>query len=168
MLPPGQGADTCWQPSPAPCGGVYPAQLPRTQAPRFRQQHRSGKPSILCYRTRESCVGNFRGSVSSGEVGEAPSWQKCVEQQRVVPREETILVAAQTWYGYGRSDDDPRTCTDPMCPICWEGGEETLQNDQIACSRFEHGVSSKVSSGLGRLKGGDVRAATISGPTPRA
>lgn len=127
---------------------------------------REGGPS-----GRSGASGSSGSSGSSGASGSGPkrpAWQEAVEQQRVVPSAETILATAQKWYGCARSDNDPCVCADLMCPTCWEGGRNSLQKGAIACSRFKHGVPPKVSSGLGRLKGGDVKAATTTGGTPRA
>ena len=79
--------------------------------------------------------------------------------------EERILHAANVWYACHRSPS-ARPCDEIRCPKCWEGVD--LQHDFVRCSRFKHNVPPKASSGLGRLKGGNVRHAANGGPTPRA
>lgn len=53
-------------------------------------------------------------------------------------------------------------------PEVLEVGGQSLKNQKLSCSRFKHGLPPKVSSGCGRLKGGDVQSATTEGLTPRA
>lgn len=99
--------------------------------------------------------------------GAKEPWEVCVSEGAVRPHAKTILRANSVWFSCGRSDGDPTVCSEARCPQCWEGGSASLTTNNISCSRFKHGVPPKASSGLGRFKGGDVKTATDTGPTPR-
>ncbi|CBJ30620.1 hypothetical protein Esi_0204_0058 [Ectocarpus siliculosus] len=106
------------------------------------------------------------GSAGGGGVREA--WEACLSKGAVRPSAGAILNANTLWYACGRSDGDGRdVCKELRCSSCWEGGGKSLKNDEIICHRIKHGVPAKISSGLGRFKGGDVKAATAGGATPR-
>ena len=55
-------------------------------------------------------------------------------------------------------------CCDSRCPNCWYGGRDLLLHKEIHCSRIVWGVSRISSSGLGRYRGGNARAAGEEGP----
>ena len=105
------------------------------------------------------------GEEEKAQTDEPEGWETRVSQSGVAPHEDSILDAAKVWYGCRRPPNE-RPCDDVRCPTCWEGAD--LQHDLISCSRFKHNVPTKVSSGLGRFKGGNVRLATSDGPYPRA
>lgn len=105
-----------------------------------------------------------RGSVAAGAK---ESWEVCVSEGPVRPYVDTILRTNAAWFSCGRSDGVADVCAEARCPLRWEGGQGSLEARDISCSRFKHGVPPKASSGLGRLKGGDVKRATGTGATPR-
>ncbi|CAN0134202.1 unnamed protein product [Ectocarpus fasciculatus] len=105
---------------------------------------------------------------STGGGGAKEPWEACLSEGAVRPSAETILNANSQWYACGRSDGDGRDiCSELRCSSCWEGGGQSLKNADILCYRIKHGAPAKISSGLGRFKGGDVKAATTGGETPR-
>ncbi|CAB1108042.1 unnamed protein product [Ectocarpus sp. CCAP 1310/34] len=111
-----------------------------------------------------ACSEDGGGSVAAGAK---EPWEVCVSEGPVRPHAGAILRANAEWFSCGRSDGALDDCADARCPLCWEGGHESLKARNISCSRFKHGVPPKTSSGLGRFKGGDVKKATATGPTPR-
>ena len=100
------------------------------------------------------------------ETGDAAhnhgDWKECVATSRLRPDEETLLEAYNTFYGCGRLGGAD-VCAEPRCPVCW-ATPPLLNKKTVRCSRYKHGASRKASSGLGRWRGGDARAAAASGP----
>lgn len=99
------------------------------------------------------------------QTDEAQGWASRISESGVLPHEQCVIDAARLWYGC-RRPPHLRPCDEPRCPACWDGAD--LQHVRIRCSRFKHNVSAKSSSGLGRLKGGNVRLASNDGPSARA
>ncbi|CAN0405903.1 unnamed protein product, partial [Ectocarpus sp. 8 AP-2014] len=88
------------------------------------------------------------GGRSTGGGGPREAWEACLSKGAVRPSAGAIL-----------NDGDGRdVCKELTCSSCWEGGGKSLKNDDIICYRIKHGVPAKISSGLGRFKGGDVKA----------
>ncbi|CAB1107629.1 unnamed protein product [Ectocarpus sp. CCAP 1310/34] len=106
-----------------------------------------------------------------GSAGKGPKepWEACMAgADGIRPRKERILAAARIWYGCGSGKGDlSAVCSELRCPCCWEGGGGKLDNSNISCSRIKHGVPAKSSSGMCYFKGGDVKAATNEGTSPR-
>lgn len=84
-------------------------------------------------------------------------WHVRVASSKFRPDHRTLLRAYAKYYGCGNAGQ----CTSSRCPKCWDG--DNLETDSIDCSRYIR-VPIKASCGLGRLKGGDVKSATQSGP----
>eukprot|EP00903_Cladosiphon_okamuranus_P020052 g18418.t1 len=61
----------------------------------------------------------------------------------------------------GRGVGGPE-CGEVRCPDCWL--DSSTLDEGISCTRFKHGAPPQASSGLGRWKGGDVKASTRAGP----
>lgn len=87
-------------------------------------------------------------------------WEGVVSSGRFRPDEEELLLAYSTYYG---CDNTGGGCVNSRCPNCWES-TGTLQKRAVRMSRFNHTASLKSSSGLGRWKGGNARAAAKPGP----
>ncbi|CAB1113642.1 unnamed protein product [Ectocarpus sp. CCAP 1310/34] len=101
---------------------------------------------------RQDAAPDDVGTGSTGGGGPREAWEACLSEGAVRPSAGAILNANTLWYACGRSDGD---------------GRDSLKNDDIICYRIKHGVPAEISSGLGRFKGGDVKAATAGGATPR-
>ena len=89
--------------------------------------------------------------------GVLPSaWQDAVSRggKRVVPNHKTLRRALKLWYGCGE-DNVPS----PYCPHCWPVKHRRLKKGLIHCSRYVSGASPMATSGTGRWRGGNVRAA---------
>lgn len=89
-------------------------------------------------------------------------WKECVATSRLRPDEETLLQAYNTFYGCGRLGG-AGVFAEPRCPLCW-APPPLLNKKTVRCSRYKHGASRKASSGLGRWRGGDARAAAAPDP----
>lgn len=81
-------------------------------------------------------------------------WKEMASSSRFRPDGEELLRAYGEQFACGRQGGE-ETCAELRCPDCWIG--ETVQDNTIACSRFDHHASAGASSGKGSLKGGDVR-----------
>lgn len=96
--------------------------------------------------------------------GNAGSWETRLATGPLRPDELTLLQAYKTYFGCGGGAASGE-CEDSRCPDCWITSS-SLDEKDIACSRFKHGASHRASSGLGRWKGADVRqAASRTGST---
>lgn len=116
----------------------------------------------------ESVGGPSSGTTRKRPRGrDPPAWDVCVSESNVRPSEASILRAANIWYACGHPCGDDNDCAVRRCPTCWEGGGGSLQDFDLSCSRFKHGVAPEASSGLRRFKGGDVRSATNARLMPR-
>lgn len=126
-------------------------------------------PGSAMWRTRLLPDDQAADSANApGQDGANESWVDCVAgESGIRPHTATVLRAASSWFGCGRREGDLLLCSEPKCPTCWEDGPANLHNTGTFCSRFKHGMPPKASSGLGRLKGGDVKSATSAGSTPR-
>ena len=130
------------------------------------QRHRSATWSAAILRDGDAAADDA-GAGSAGGGAKEP-WEVVVSEGAIRPSAGAILRANSTWFDCGRTDaDNSGVCTDPRCSACWEGGRTNLENDGISCYQIKHGVPSKVSSGMGRLKGADVKAASTAGANPR-
>lgn len=74
-----------------------------------------------------------------------------------MPDAASLLKGYRTFYGCGRGTSD--RCDNSRCPGCSLNPDD-LDDLEISCSRYYHAAPYVASSGQGRWKGGDVRAAS--------
>lgn len=115
--------------------------------------------------TQAALRGQFPGSASwssslwdcSDAPVEAGGWVCRLKSGHMRPDREALLEAYRVAYGCGRAPGEG-VCSNTRCPHCWTN-PMTLDVAGITCSRFKHGASLESSSGLGRWKGGNAKAA---------
>lgn len=100
---------------------------------------------------------------SGGGVGGSNdgSWETRVAMGPLRPDERTLKRAYSAYFSCGRSSGP--MCLEMRCSTCWQNSS-SLDEKEIECSRFKYGAPPRSSSGLGRWKGGDVKAAARAGP----
>ncbi|CAB1108694.1 unnamed protein product [Ectocarpus sp. CCAP 1310/34] len=86
------------------------------------------------------------------------SWGARVSGGNFRPDEAALIAQYKVYFGCGGDEQ----CSDIRCRFCWDE-EDTLDSSLLECSRHVR-VAQVVSCGQGRLKGGDVKAATRPGP----
>lgn len=102
-----------------------------------------------------------------GGSDEAPpncfsSWEHAVANSRMRPS-MAAMTAAYGLYKCKNRGPTVGPCTERRCPNCWEGRADCLEHVDISCSRFTVNVPRRSSSGTGRIRGGDARAAALTG-----
>lgn len=96
-----------------------------------------------------------------GGGGNAGNWDTRLATGPLRPDERTLLDAYGTYFSCGQSSGP--MCLEERCSSCWDN-PSALDKKEIECSRFKHGASPLSSSGLGRWKGGNAKAAARAGP----
>lgn len=128
-----------------------------------RDEHSAPTP------TPAQLKGQYRG----GATWDAVLWQEgathvmdgnWLERMRsgyLRPDAASLLKGYKKFYGCARRAD--ARCGNSRCPYCsWN--PNGLDSSDIACSRYYHAAPYVASSGQGRWKGGDVKAAGRPGP----
>lgn len=101
---------------------------------------------------------------AAGSGSDRPNWKDVVSVGRFRPDEKELRKAYQSYFGCARRRDSSTLCGDERCPRCWRNPAK-LEIQSVSCSRFNHSASKKASSGTGRWKGGDARAAGSFAPS---
>ena len=98
------------------------------------------------------------------ELFEGGDWVKVLRHTYMRPEESQVLLAMSSWFGCNQQGQNERPCGENRCPYCWYEKPQRLLLKEMHCSRILWGVPAVSSSGLGRIRGGDVRASAADGP----
>ena len=99
-----------------------------------------------------------------GGLDAREEWADVLRRTHMRPDASLLIQALCLWYGCQQQEGVENVCGDSRCPNCWYGGRDLLVHKKIHCSRIAWGMSAIQSSGLGRVRGGNARAAGEEGP----
>lgn len=98
-----------------------------------------------------------QASEAAGLATHSNTWKDVVSTGRLRPDEKELLKAYNQYHCCGRRTSNA-VCEDKRFPRCWNNSN-TLDTKTVFCSRFNQTASAKASSGTGRWKEGNARAA---------
>jgi len=105
----------------------------------------------------DPCIEGDGGAVA-GE-----GWVRKLQTTHMRPEASQLLQAFSLWFGCNPDEEQKGTCGHAACPYCWHGGPNLLLHNEMQCSINYRGGPPVSNSGLGRLRGENVRAA-VNGP----
>ena len=108
--------------------------------------------------------GGGRARAASDGGGSKTGWRNAISVGRFRPDEKELLKAYKNYFGCGRKTGSSVFCRNRRCPRCWSNRGK-LDTRTVECSRFDHTAPKKASSGSGRWKGGNAKAAGTSAPS---
>ena len=130
-----------------------------------RRKRDSENPSPRWYTGQFTGSANWKARLWENVLGQEASfqekgvWQSAVQNTHMRPDKNVLLEAMVVWFACGRVEGEA-LCGERRCPDCWEGGRRAdIQSIYIQCSRYLMDAGRSNSSGLGRLRGGNVRTA---------
>lgn len=134
-------------------------------------------PDAASHASAAAMVGCYSGSAqwqaalwvrggAGEEVARPSTWQQALAATYMRPDLSTLETAYKTWHGCGRQPGQQR-CLELCCPHCWRSdrGGGGLDVTSIDCASYSQDAPRIPSSGTGRWRGGNVKAAA--GPGDR-
>ena len=130
-----------------------------------REKQISEKPSPRWYTGQFTGGANWKARFWENVLGQEASFQKKGVWQSAMKnthmrRDKNVFVEAMVvWFACGRVEGEA-LCGERRCPDCWEKERDAdIQSIDSQCSRYLMNAGRRNSSGLGRLRGGNVGTA---------